>query len=159
MRKERNVVRCPECGGKNCSVVESRERENGSVKMRRRRCEECGEIFKTFEILAKKEKPLYVKQQGRNNPIKFNREKLKASIVDAAYDSSIPIREINQFLNSIEFDKKRNYSVDGIFEATCEFLKKKDYKAYIRYAVSRKEFVEKTETSVKTTPESTEEQL
>lgn len=149
-KEGRYVVKCPKCGNKDCTVIETKMRNKDTVRVRRRRCEKCGEIFRTLEVLEKSDRSVLTNRAGEIVK-KFDRDRLKASIVNAAYDSSISLKDINQFINSIEFSRKQKYSVDEIFEATCEFLKKKDYKTYVRYAVSKKKFIEEPATSTEDT--------
>lgn len=45
-------MNCPECGGKTI-VMESRKRNGGSIKQRRRKCIKCGMRFTTRETIWK----------------------------------------------------------------------------------------------------------
>lgn len=138
-------MECPKCGSKNNTVLETRIRK-GTV-MRRRKCDDCGEVFKTYEVTQKIGKAVVIiEKDGRDSVYNFSREKLAGSIFNASYDSDITLGDVNRFVNDIEFGPKHRYTIDEIFELTCEFLKKRDYKSYVRYALSRKDFIENPKT-------------
>jgi transcriptional regulator NrdR family protein len=42
------MIKCPKCGGGNTLVFDSRPRED--TQMRKRRCEDCKNKFKTYEM-------------------------------------------------------------------------------------------------------------
>lgn len=142
-RKGRYVVECPNCGCTENSVIDTRLKKGNVV--RKRRCEKCNKIFRTYEVPERTGLSISVKKNNKDSWVKYDRDKLTASIMNASYDSNISVKDIYQFVNSLEFSKRQRYSLDEIFEEVCEFLKKKDYKAYVRYAVSRKNFIEETE--------------
>ncbi|MEI6863198.1 MAG: ATP cone domain-containing protein, partial [Candidatus Omnitrophota bacterium] len=73
-------MRCPYCGNKNDSVIDSRASTNGSSVRRRRKCLKCRKRFTTYEYVERV--PLMVvKKDGRREP--FEREKLLNGIMVA----------------------------------------------------------------------------
>lgn len=130
-------MRCPNCGKDNTNIIDTRNKD-GKVK-RKRSCLDCNKVFLTVEILDNDS--LFVTAENFKKRGKFKRQKLLNSIMKAACDSDIPAKEINDFIDNIEFGEKRDYTTEEIFDEVCDFFKDKDYKAYVRYAIKRKNFV------------------
>lgn len=130
-------MKCPNCGSTNTTVIDTRNK-NGQLR-RRRVCNDCNKLFLTLEILN--DNHLFVIEPEFKKRGTFKRQKLLNSIIKAAYESDISVKEINDFIDSIELGENRDYSTDEIFEKTCDFLKNKDYQTYVRYAVKHKKFI------------------
>lgn len=130
-------MECPNCGKNNTTITDTRNK-GGKVK-RRRKCLDCNTMFSTVEKLDND--LLFVTGENFKKRGKFKREKLLSSMMKAAYDSNVSAKEINDFIDEIEYGEKRDYKTEEIFNKVCEFFKKIDRKAYIRYAVKRKDFI------------------
>jgi transcriptional repressor NrdR len=51
-------MKCPKCGYKKMSVVDSRVAKGGATQSRARKCPECGYRCRTHEIVIKKQPPM-----------------------------------------------------------------------------------------------------
>ena len=130
-------MKCPNCGKTNTIIIDTRN-SNGKVN-RKRSCLDCKKMFFTVETLDIGS--LFVSAANFKKRGCFKRQKLLSSIMKVVYDSDIPAREITEFVDSIEFGEVRDYTTDELFKKVCDFLKERDYKAYVRYAIKRKNFV------------------
>lgn len=134
---ERKIVmalRCPNCGSDKYKVVDSRQSADKPAIRRRRQCLECDFLFSTNETYVRK---IYVMdQKGNSQP--YSTYRLKLSLVDAAQDSNIFIQ---QAINDLEEEilayvpKKKSIPSSYIAERVMAYLKPRDWKAYVRYAI------------------------
>lgn len=131
-------MKCPNCGSENTTIIDTRNKKGQLI--RKRLCSECNKIFITTEVLNDDYRIFVVEPNFKKRGF-FKRRKLLNSIIKAAYDSNLSVKEINNFIDSIEFGEIRDYTIEEIFEKTCEFLKERDYQTYVRYAVKHKKFI------------------
>ncbi|HPM42486.1 MAG TPA: transcriptional regulator NrdR [Candidatus Omnitrophota bacterium] len=134
-------MRCPYCGNKNDSVIDSRASKNGSSVRRRRECIKCKRRFTTYEYVERI--PLMViKKDGRREP--FNREKLMNGIVVACEKRPVSIKRIERLVDEIEraLEKKHEKEVASkdIGEIVMKGLHSVDEIAYVRFASVYRQF-------------------
>ncbi len=134
-------MRCPYCGNKNDSVIDSRASKNGSNVRRRRECIKCKRRFTTYEYVERI--PLMViKKDGRREP--FNREKLMNGIVVACEKRPVSIKRIERLVDEIEraLEKKHEKEVASkdIGEIVMKGLHSVDEIAYVRFASVYRQF-------------------
>jgi transcriptional repressor NrdR len=125
-------MRCPYCSGSNHKVIDTREA--GDAIRRRRRCEECGERFTTYEHVAAN--MLVVKSDGRREP--FDRQKLLYGIQTAATKRPISSDTLEQMAAQIEDELqslgRAEVPSHSIGTLVLDHLAKTDQVAYIRFA-------------------------
>lgn len=131
-------MKCPNCGSINTTIIDTRNKKGQLI--RKRLCNECNKVFLTTEVLNDDHR-IFVIEPNFTKRGTFKRQKLFNSMIKAAYDSNLSVKEINNFIDNIEFGEIRDYTTEEIFEKTCEFLKEKDYRTYVRYAVKHKNFI------------------
>lgn len=126
-------MHCPKCGSGSTRVVDSREAAD-SVR-RRRRCEECGDRFTTYERLETT-RPLVVKRDGTRE--EWNRMKLLAGVRLACTKRSISSARIEELVDDIEAQLtgtgRQEIDSAEIGQAVMRGLRSLDEVAYIRFA-------------------------
>ena len=128
-------MRCPYCGSRKDSVIDSRRSKNGSSVRRRRQCLKCKKRFTTYEYVERT--PLMVvKKDGRREP--FGREKLLNGIMVACEKRPISVKRVEKLVNDIErkLEKKHDSEVASkdIGELVMRDLHEIDEIAYVRFA-------------------------
>ena len=134
-------MRCPYCGNRNDSVIDSRVSRNGSSVRRRRECLKCKRRFTTYEYVERI--PLMViKKDGRREP--FDREKLMNGVVVACEKRPVGMKRIEALVNAIErqLEKKHDKEVASkdIGELVMKQLHEMDEIAYVRFASVYRQF-------------------
>lgn len=134
-------MRCPYCGNKNDSVIDSRGSKNGASVRRRRECLKCKRRFTTYEYVERV--PLMViKKDGRREP--FEREKLIKGIMVACEKRPIAVKRIEKVVDDIEhyLERKHDREVASreIGELTMHKLHELDEIAYVRFASVYRQF-------------------
>jgi len=142
-KEEKNSMKCPFCGSLETQVLDSRDSENLEAIRRRRECLKCHKRFTTYERIESVNL-IVIKKDGRRE--EFAREKLKTGIVKACEKRPISEEEIEEMVDSIEFDLK-NYKTTEIpshkiGELVMKYIKRKDKVAYIRFASVYREFTD-----------------
>lgn len=89
-------MRCPHCGDTQHKVIDTRDAADGI--RRRRRCEQCGQRFTTYEHVAAS--LLVAKSDGRREP--FDRQKLLSGIQLAATKRPVSSDAIEHIVVQIE---------------------------------------------------------
>ena len=134
-------MRCPNCGCEESKVVDSRPSEGNDAIRRRRECSRCGFRFTTYE--RKEEMPLLVvKRDGTKET--FDRQKIMRGLVRATVKRNIPIKRLDQLIDSIESELRD----EGVGEVSSQeigsmVLKKLldvDKVAYVRFASVYRDF-------------------
>ncbi|MCS7093497.1 MAG: transcriptional regulator NrdR [Patescibacteria group bacterium] len=136
-------MKCPLCQYDETEVIETRVLENGSVIRRRRNCLKCQKRFTTYERVE--ELPiLVIKRDGRRE--RFDREKLRRSIVLPCNKTTISSDQIENLVNEVEKEIKQKDKTEieskEIGNLVAKKLKKIDKVAYIRFAAVFKRFVD-----------------
>ncbi|MDD3906294.1 MAG: transcriptional regulator NrdR [Candidatus Omnitrophica bacterium] len=134
-------MRCPYCGSRKDSVIDSRTPGNGSSVRRRRQCLKCKKRFTTYEYVERV--PLMVvKKDGRREP--FNREKLVNGVMVACEKRPISVKRIEKLVDDIErrLGKKDETEVASkeIGEFVMRGLHEIDEIAYVRFASVYRQF-------------------
>ena len=134
-------MRCPYCGSRKDSVIDSRRSKNGSNVRRRRQCLKCKKRFTTYEYVERI--PLMVvKKDGRREP--FGREKLLNGIMVACEKRPISIKRIEKLVDDIERKLERKHESEvaskEIGELVLRGLHEIDEIAYVRFASVYRQF-------------------
>jgi transcriptional repressor NrdR len=134
-------MRCPYCGSKKDSVIDSRRAKNGSSVRRRRQCLRCKKRFTTYEYVEII--PLMViKKDGRREP--FDREKLIKGIMVACEKRPVSVTRIEKIVEEIErmLEKTHDREVASreIGETVMKHLHELDEIAYVRFASVYRQF-------------------
>ncbi len=134
-------MRCPYCGNRNDSVIDSRSSVNGSSVRRRRKCLKCKKRFTTYEYVERV--PLMViKKDGRREP--FEREKLLNGIMVACEKRPVSVKRVEKVVDDIEkyIERKHDKEVASreIGELVMKHLHVLDEIAYVRFASVYRQF-------------------
>lgn len=134
-------MRCPYCGNKKDSVIDSRVSKNASSVRRRRECLKCKRRFTTYEYVERI--PLMViKKDGRREH--FEREKLMNGILVACEKRPVSIKRIERLVDDIErkLEKTHDREVSSkeIGELVMKGLHPMDEIAYVRFASVYRQF-------------------
>lgn len=134
---------CLFCKNTDTEVIETRVADDGSSVRRRRQCPKCEKRFTTYEKIE--ELPvLVIKRDGRRE--RFEREKLKNSIIKAVGKTTVSAINIEGIVLQIESEAKNKDSGEleshEIGELVAKGLKKLDKIAYIRFASVFRRFVD-----------------
>ena len=134
-------MRCPYCGNKKDSVIDSRMSKNASNVRRRRECLKCKRRFTTYEYVERV--PLMVvKKDSRREA--FDREKLMKGIMVACEKRPVSVRRIERLVEDIErqLEKRHDKEVASkeIGELVMTGLHNIDEIAYVRFASVYRQF-------------------
>jgi len=134
-------MRCPYCGNKRDSVIDSRMTPNGANIRRRRLCLKCKKRFTTYEHLERI--PLMViKKDSRREP--FDREKLMKGILTACEKRPVSVKRIEKVVDDIERSLEKNHEREvasrEIGELVMKGLHSLDEIAYVRFASVYRQF-------------------
>lgn len=134
-------MRCPYCGNKKDSVIDSRVSKDASSVRRRRECLKCSRRFTTYEYVERI--PLMVlKKDGRREP--FNREKLMNGLLKACEKRPVSVDELEKLADTIERklekDHDREVRSKEIGELVMRSLHELDEIAYVRFASVYRQF-------------------
>lgn len=135
------TMRCPYCGNRNDSVIDSRGSRNGSSVRRRRECLKCKRRFTTYEYVERV--PLMViKKDGRREA--FEREKLLKGVLVACEKRPVSMRRMEKLVDDIEryLERKHDREVASreIGELVMKHLHELDEIAYVRFASVYRQF-------------------
>lgn len=136
-------MKCFFCQHQETEVVETRLSDDQTVVRRRRACLKCQKRFTTYERVE--EIPiLVIKRDGRRE--RFDREKLRKSIILPCDKTTVSGDQIEKIINEIEIELKEKESAEieskEIGNLVAKKLKKIDKVAYIRFAAVFKRFVD-----------------
>ena len=133
-------MKCPYCGKENTRVIDSRPTDDSSIR-RRRKCDECGKRFTTYEKVETL--PLIVVKKD-NNREPYDREKIVAGIVRSCHKRPISMTQINDMVDDIEgqiFNMgEKEIPTTTIGSIVMDKLKDLDEVAYVRFASVYREF-------------------
>jgi len=134
-------MKCPYCGSKKDSVIDSRASKNGSSVRRRRECLKCKKRFTTYEYVERVTL-MVIKKDGRREP--FEHEKLIKGIMVACEKRPVSVRRIERMTEEIErgLERKNEREVASreIGEAVMKRLHEIDEIAYVRFASVYRQF-------------------
>lgn len=132
---------CPFCNSEDTRVVNSRLTRSNTQVWRRRRCQDCKEIFTTHEIIDLSHL-IVVKRSGRMQ--QFSRMKLYASIYGATIGSKTPDRErlVDTMTRDIERQilacRKKQITSTEISDITLRTLKRTNPRTFLRWLAYNK---------------------
>jgi len=125
-------MRCPHCGHTQHKVIDTRDAADGI--RRRRKCDQCGQRFTTYEHIAAS--LLVVKSDGRREP--YDRHKLLSGIQIAATKRPISRDAIEHIAIQIEEALsalgRAEVPTNLIGNMVLDHLAQLDQVAYIRFA-------------------------
>jgi len=134
-------MHCPFCQSFHTSVIETRYVQRDNSVRRRRKCEDCGERFTTYEYYAPKELSV-IKSSGSRED--FFRVKLYNSLKIALNKRGFSSGEIEHIVTDIENEIRRRHPREvhskEIGEVVMKHLKTVDKVAYIRFASVYRDF-------------------
>lgn len=125
-------MECPHCGYAQHKVIDTRDA--GDAIRRRRRCEQCGQRFTTYENVAAD--LLVVKSDGRREP--FDRQKLLRGIqlatVKRPISSATIEHMVDQIVEALHGVGRAEVASKTIGSMVLDHLAHVDQVAYIRFA-------------------------
>ena len=128
------TVRCPNCGERDTSVVDSRDLDDAAIR-RRRECATCNSRFTTYERIESARLTV-VKRDGTRED--FDRAKLAAGIEKALTRRPVPAGAADDAADAIEAHLRsqgvNEVTSTTIGEMAMERLRALDQIAYIRFA-------------------------
>ena len=128
-------MRCPECLQQDTKVIDSRNLQEGDNIRRRRKCENCGFRFTTYEK-TEVSLPSVVKRDGRTED--FNRHKIFSGLSKACQKRPITSSDIEKIIDDLELFMSqsglKDFPSENIGLFLMETLIKKDQAAYVRFA-------------------------
>ncbi len=127
-------MKCPYCGFRETTVLESRISEDGGSLRRRRECLSCKKRFTTYERVERT--LLVIKKDGRREA--FDREKIKKGILLACHKRPVSLDLIESIVDEVEQEllKKDSAEISSktIGDIVLKKLKKIDKVAWLRFA-------------------------
>lgn len=134
-------MKCPYCLHGSSRVIESRSTEEAI--RRRRECEntDCQRRFTTYEKVEMA--PLMVIKKDKKRE-EFSREKLLRGIIRACEKRPIAVAEIEELVDQVEKDIRRDHEkevpAEQVGELVMDKLKHLDGVAYVRFASVYRQF-------------------
>lgn len=132
-------MKCPFCSSENVWVIDTRESEEDTTR-RRRKCEDCGRRFTTYERIEGINITV-IKKDGRKEP--FDKNKVRAGIEKACEKRPVTEEQIDKIVNEVyQAVLKQGKEVTSVFigQQILNHLKALDKVAYIRFASVFKEY-------------------
>ena len=134
-------MKCPFCQCLQGVVLDSRETPDNEAVRRRRRCENCGRRFTTYERVEDVSVKI-IKKDGRRED--FDRDKLRRGIVKATWKRPVSREDIENLLTEVERElrlsgKEEVLSLD-VGNLAIEKLKKLDGLSYLLFATIYRDF-------------------
>lgn len=134
-------MRCPFCLNEETKVVDSRDTEDLKATRRRRECLDCNKRFTTYERVESF-LLVVIKKDARRE--RFDRDKIKKSILKACEKRPINIKTVEKTVEDIEEELRRRGESEvkskDIGELIIEKLRELDKVAYIRFASVYRDF-------------------
>lgn len=132
-------MQCPRCKNADTRVVDSRVSEEGHCIRRRRRCEQCGYRFTTFE---REEISELIIRKSDGTSEAYSREKLEKGIWLACGKRPVTRENVDSLIAKLEEEwfQEREVPSQRIGEDLMRALKDLDDIAYIRFASVYREF-------------------
>jgi transcriptional repressor NrdR len=128
-------MRCPQCGGRDTRVVDSRDLDDAATIRRRRACSTCSSRFTTYERVEAA-RLVVLKRDGTRN--EFDREKLVAGLRKALTRRPVPDGAADQMGDEIEAELRSGgqseVPSERVGQLAMDRLKAMDHIAYIRFA-------------------------
>ncbi|HRN70334.1 MAG TPA: ATP cone domain-containing protein [Candidatus Woesebacteria bacterium] len=141
-------MNCPYCKKQLTEVVNSRPTKHNSQVWRRRKCQNCNEIFTTKETIDLSH--IHIEKKSGKTEV-FSRMKLYSGIFYASQASKIPRREmfIDEITKEVEREilslKKKKVSGGEIADIVLIKLKKKHTPTFLRYLTYCKDIINESQ--------------
>jgi len=134
-------MRCPSCGYKDTSVMDSRMSGDGTSIRRRRKCLKCEERFTTYEYIE--QVPLMVvKRDGRRQA--FDRARILGGLMKACEKRPVSVDAVETMVDEIEHAIRKKYDQEVSSKDIGEMIMKRlaalDEVAYVRFASVYRQF-------------------
>ena len=129
-------VICPFCNSNDDKVIDSRSSEGGRVIRRRRKCNDCGKRFTTYERVEETNRLTLIKKDGSRVP--YSRESVLKGVQIACGKRPVPEDDKIALVDAVEdelhrtFDREVESRVIG--ERVAARLRDLDEIAYVRFA-------------------------
>lgn len=135
---------CTNCWCEETKVLDSRTSDEWKTIRRRRECINCHVRFTTYE---KRDTFNLLVVKSWNKKEKYDREKLKDSILKATNKRNIPLWKIDSMVNEMETKWANLWEITSkkIWEEVLRHLSQLDDISYIRYASVYNSFTTKQE--------------
>jgi len=134
-------MKCPFCNKLETVVLESRGVDEQESVRRRRKCENCGKRFTTYEKV--KDSVLWVIKKNGQREL-FNKDKLKGGLMRAIEKRPVSLTEVNKIVDKIEREmlcqEAEEVSSSLIGKSVLRKLKRIDKVAWLRFASVYLEF-------------------
>jgi transcriptional repressor NrdR len=128
-------MRCPQCGGRDSRVVDSRDLDDAATIRRRRECAACATRFTTYERVEAA-RLVVLKRDGTRQ--EFDRDKLASGLRKALTRRPVANGAAEQAADEIEVELRASGNSEvpssRIGELAMEKLRAIDHIAYIRFA-------------------------
>lgn len=135
---------CTNCWCQDTKVLDSRTSDEWKTIRRRRECINCSARFTTYE---KRDTFTLLVIKAWDKKEKYDKEKLKDSILKATNKRNIPLLKIDSIINDMESKWVNIWEISSrkIWEEVLEQLESLDDISYIRYASVYNNFSTKQE--------------
>ena len=128
-------MKCSQCQCDDVKVIESRDVADGQAIRRRRKCEQCGYRFTTYERL---ERPQLIVVKNDGTRELFNRAKLLAGLYRACEKTSVTSLQLEKVVDVIEQELyacgEQEVRSKKVGELVMDQLARLDEVAYVRFA-------------------------
>ena len=135
-------MRCPRCSSADSNVIDSRVAAGGDERHRRRRCNDCGERFTTYERVAEG-LPQVVKRSG--DRAAFDVGRIRSAILRAIEKRPVSAAAVEVAVGRVRLrlplEEGGEVLSARIGEWVMEELRALDRVAYVRFAAGRRQFV------------------
>ncbi|MEM1423797.1 MAG: transcriptional regulator NrdR [Planctomycetota bacterium] len=127
---------CPFCSSNDDKVIDSRSSEGGRVIRRRRKCNDCGKRFTTYERVEETNRLTVIKKDGSRVP--YSRESMLNGVQMACGKRPVPEDDKVALVDAVEDELHRTFDREvesrEIGERVAERLRDLDEIAYVRFA-------------------------
>ena len=134
-------MKCPYCGSRDTSVIDSRVSDDQAAIRRRRACCKCDKRFTTYERVEGIDLKILKKSGERED---FSREKLKRGIVKATWKRPLSMSVIDELIDDIErlLRQKQGNEVKSweVGNLVINRLRKLDPLSYLLFASVYRDF-------------------
>jgi len=134
-------MKCPFCNKSDTAVLESRTVDQGGSVRRRRKCEDCGKRFTTYEKV--KDSVLWVIKKNGHREL-FDKAKLKGGLLRAIEKRPVSLSIVNQIVDEVEremlCEEREEVPSSLIGKSVLRKLRKIDKVAWLRFASVYLEF-------------------
>jgi transcriptional repressor NrdR len=134
-------MKCPYCFACQTTVTDTRIADEETTIRRRRRCDECGKRFTTYERVEGVDL-VVIKKDGEREP--FSRDKLRRGIVKATWKRPVSMDQIEDLLNDVERKLRLKDTTEikswEIGNLVINKLKKTDKLSYLLFASVYRDF-------------------